>query len=54
VFGMDVLVYPMIDRIVLDFPISLATWNAGAQTVDSGVLKLAKIGSFAPQILGGT
>jgi len=33
-FGMDVLIYPQIDPIVLDFPIFPALGNGGAQSVD--------------------
>jgi len=35
-FGMDVQAYLQIDTIVLEFPISLASWNGGAQVSTLG------------------
>jgi len=35
-FGVDVLTWPQIDAIVLDFPIFPAVWNGGAQSRDFG------------------
>jgi len=52
-FGMDVLDYPQIDTIVLDFLISLALWNDVAESVDFGSANLRKLGFFAPQIFRG-
>ena len=37
--GVDVLTWPQIDPIVLDFPISLVLGNGGAQSVDFGSAK---------------
>jgi len=54
VFGMDVLTYPQIDAVVLDFPIFPAVGNGEAQSVDFGLEGRQKLGVFAPQILGGT
>jgi len=49
-FGVDVLIYPQIDPIVLDFPIFPALGNSWAQSVDFGTANRQKLGVFAPQI----
>jgi len=49
VFGMDVLTYPAVDPIVLEFPISLAIWNGVAESIDFGSASRRKLGK---KILG--
>jgi len=49
-FGMNVLALRGIDHTVLDFPISIALWNAGAQTVDSGSANWRRLGFIALKI----
>ena len=53
-FGVDVLTYPQIDAIVLDFPISPAVWNGGAQSRDFGPENRQKWGFRPSNLLGGT
>ena len=50
---MDVLAYPQIDTIVLDFPIFPALGNGRAQSVDFRSANRRKFGFFAPQIFRG-
>ena len=47
-FGVDVLTWPQIDATVLDFPISPAVENGGAQSRDFGSQNRQKVGFFAP------
>jgi len=55
--GVDVLTWPQIDPIVLDFPIFPALGNDGAQSVDFGSANRRKLlfGDFRPSnLLRGT
>jgi len=42
------------DAVVLDFPVSLALWNGGAQSVHFRFSNWRKLGVFAPQLFRGT
>jgi len=48
-FGVDVLALPQTDPFVLHFPISLALWNGGAESVDFGSENRRKLGLISPR-----